>query len=67
MALRMLPLLLDEEVQHKEAYHCEPAEEYTQQRDVGPPERVRPQAERAQDRSGRDVQVHSVLQTLISD
>lgn len=34
-------LLLDKEVQHQEARHCERYKENSQQRDVRPPERLR--------------------------
>ncbi len=58
-----LPPFADEEVQYNKARGRERNEENAQQRDVWPPERLRTQPERGQDRCRRDVELNSVLRS----
>ena len=63
-----LPPLADEEMQYNKARGGERDEENAQQRDVRPPERLRAQSERREDRCRRDVELNSELcRTCVSD
>lgn len=64
----VLPPFTDEEVQYNKARGRKRDEENAQQRDVRPPEGLRAQPERREDRRRRDVELNTVLcETGVSD
>ena len=58
----VLPLLLDVEVQDEVADDGEDAEEDAEDGDVGPPERLGPEAEQREDGGCGDLELYAVLQ-----
>ena len=66
MREHVLPLLLDVEMQYEVADDGEDAEEDAEDGDVGPPERLGPEAEQREDGSCGDFELYAVLPSLSS-